>query len=326
MRILVSIVVPNLRRVLEIVLVVNTITAFAFMFTYIYTITNGGPGTDTYVSEFYIYQQAFTNQNMGYAAAIGVTLVLDRVRDRPVPDPHPDAQGRALSVAGRDRSGRRAARDGVGARAANSWPLVVAIGLFCVSAVLPLLFMAATAFRTQADWANAKIGLPTTLSFGAFERAWTGANIGLYFRNSRDRHLRDGRALRRQRDSRRLCVLEAPLAPVGRGVPVRARLDRDPAAAPDGAHLRGDGAARVARHVRLGDLPLHRAQPPVQRLPDDRVLPVGARRADRGRAGSTAPGSIGRSSSSCCRSPSRRSRRSSSSTCSGPGTSSCSLC
>ncbi len=75
MRILVSVIAPNLRRVLEIVLVVNTIAAFAFMFTYIYTITNGGPGTDTYVSEFYIYQQAFTNQNMGYAAAIGVVLV-----------------------------------------------------------------------------------------------------------------------------------------------------------------------------------------------------------------------------------------------------------
>ena len=65
----------------------------------------------------------------------------------------------------------------------GSWPLVVAIGLFCVSAILPLLFMAATAFRTQADWANEKIGLPTTLSLGAFERAWTGANIGLYFLN-----------------------------------------------------------------------------------------------------------------------------------------------
>jgi ABC-type sugar transport system permease subunit len=61
--------------VMEIVLVVNTITAFAFMFTYIYTITNGGPGTDTYVSEFYIWTQAFTNQNMGYAAAVGVLLV-----------------------------------------------------------------------------------------------------------------------------------------------------------------------------------------------------------------------------------------------------------
>ena len=92
MRILVSIVVPNLRRVLEIVLVVNTITAFAFMFTYIYTITNGGPGTDTYVSEFYIYHQAFTNQNMGYAAAIGVTLVLIVFAIGLVPDPHSDAQ------------------------------------------------------------------------------------------------------------------------------------------------------------------------------------------------------------------------------------------
>ena len=61
---------------------------------------------------------------------------------------------------------------------------MIAIGLFCFSAILPLLFMAATAFRTQADWANSKIGLPTTLSLGAFERAWTGANIGVYFRNS----------------------------------------------------------------------------------------------------------------------------------------------
>jgi ABC-type sugar transport system permease subunit len=69
------IVVPNLRRVLEIVLVINTITAFAFMFTYIYTITNGGPGYDTYVSEFYIYEQAFANQNLGYASAIGMTLI-----------------------------------------------------------------------------------------------------------------------------------------------------------------------------------------------------------------------------------------------------------
>jgi ABC-type sugar transport system permease subunit len=76
LRVLRHVIVPDLRRVMEIVLVVNTITAFAFMFTYIFTITNGGPGYDTYVSEFYIYNQAFTNQNMGYAAAIGVMLVL----------------------------------------------------------------------------------------------------------------------------------------------------------------------------------------------------------------------------------------------------------
>lgn len=75
LRVLRHVITPSLRRVMEIVLVVNTITAFAFMFTYIYTITNGGPGYDTYVSEFYIYNQAFTNQNMGYAAAAGVLLV-----------------------------------------------------------------------------------------------------------------------------------------------------------------------------------------------------------------------------------------------------------
>lgn len=75
LRVLRHVIAPSLRRVMEIVLVVNTITAFAFMFTYIYTITNGGPGYDTYVSEFYIYNQAFTNQNMGYAAATGVFLV-----------------------------------------------------------------------------------------------------------------------------------------------------------------------------------------------------------------------------------------------------------
>ena len=53
---------------------INTVTAFAYMFAYIYTITNGGPGFDTYVSEFYIYIQAFTEQNLGYASALGLVL------------------------------------------------------------------------------------------------------------------------------------------------------------------------------------------------------------------------------------------------------------
>jgi raffinose/stachyose/melibiose transport system permease protein len=81
----------------------------------------------------------------------------------------PDLYGRA-SVARRSRL--------------SSWPLVVGIGIFCVSAVLPLLFMVTNAFRTESDWANSKIGLPTVFSFGAFVRAWNDANIGTYFRNS----------------------------------------------------------------------------------------------------------------------------------------------
>jgi ABC-type glycerol-3-phosphate transport system permease component len=69
-------------------------------------------------------------------------------------------------------------------RIRRSWALSAGLGLFAISAVLPLVFMAFNAFRTEADWDRDKIGLPTTFSFGAFERAWTGANIGLYFRNS----------------------------------------------------------------------------------------------------------------------------------------------
>ena len=165
LRILFSVIVPNLRRVLEIVLVVNTITAFAFMFTYIYTITNGGPGTDTYVTEFYIYQQAFTESEHGLRGRDRRDARRHRPRRRAVPDPHPHERG-AADVRRRHRSRRRRCTRPDRRRRSRrySWPLVVGIGLFCASAVLPLLFMAATAFRTQADWANSKIGLPTTLS------------------------------------------------------------------------------------------------------------------------------------------------------------------
>jgi raffinose/stachyose/melibiose transport system permease protein len=69
-------------------------------------------------------------------------------------------------------------------RMKHPWPFVGGLALLCASGVLPLLFMAFTAFRTQRDWDNSRIGLPTTFSFGAFQRAWTDANIGIYFRNS----------------------------------------------------------------------------------------------------------------------------------------------
>jgi ABC-type glycerol-3-phosphate transport system permease component len=69
-------------------------------------------------------------------------------------------------------------------RDSGRWALVTGLSLFALSGILPLLFMADTAFRTQADWDDNKIGLPTTFSLGAFDRAWTGASIGIYFRNS----------------------------------------------------------------------------------------------------------------------------------------------
>jgi len=64
------------------------------------------------------------------------------------------------------------------------WAIVAGLSCFAISAILPLLFMADTAFRTEADWDANKLGLPTTFSFGAFRRAWSGATINTYFRNS----------------------------------------------------------------------------------------------------------------------------------------------
>jgi ABC-type glycerol-3-phosphate transport system permease component len=64
------------------------------------------------------------------------------------------------------------------------WAVVGGLTCFGLSALLPLLFMADTAFRSQAAWDADKLGLPTTASFGAFERAWSDAEIGTYFRNS----------------------------------------------------------------------------------------------------------------------------------------------
>jgi len=66
--------VPGLRRVMEIVLVTSTIVAFAYMFTYVFTITNGGPGFETYVAELLIYNNAFAFQRLGYASAMGLLL------------------------------------------------------------------------------------------------------------------------------------------------------------------------------------------------------------------------------------------------------------
>lgn len=64
------------------------------------------------------------------------------------------------------------------------WALVLGMTLLGLSSVFPLLFMLQATFRTETDWANAKIGLPTVLPLDAFARAWVQASIGTYFVNS----------------------------------------------------------------------------------------------------------------------------------------------
>jgi ABC-type sugar transport system permease subunit len=75
-RILWRVYAPNLRRVMELVLVINTVTAFTTMLTYVYVITRGGPGFSTYSAEYFVYDNAFTFQRLGYASAAGMVLTL----------------------------------------------------------------------------------------------------------------------------------------------------------------------------------------------------------------------------------------------------------
>ncbi|MDQ7820180.1 MAG: sugar ABC transporter permease [Armatimonadota bacterium] len=70
------ITLPLLRRVLMFVVVTQTIFSFQ-VFVPVYTMTRGGPLDATKVIVYYIYQNGFLFQDMGYAAAIStVTLIV----------------------------------------------------------------------------------------------------------------------------------------------------------------------------------------------------------------------------------------------------------
>jgi ABC-type sugar transport system permease subunit len=69
-----SVVAPMLGRTTQLLVVLNLITAFAAMFPYVYVTTAGGPGRDTFVVEFLIYDEGFTFGHVGYGSAISVTL------------------------------------------------------------------------------------------------------------------------------------------------------------------------------------------------------------------------------------------------------------
>lgn len=70
------ITVPALRGVISFWSVIVLISLFTTMFGFVFTLTGGGPGVSSTVMEYDVYVQAFTNQNYGYAAAVGVVLLM----------------------------------------------------------------------------------------------------------------------------------------------------------------------------------------------------------------------------------------------------------
>jgi ABC-type sugar transport system permease subunit len=70
-----SITLPLLKPVTQIVLVLATIASIQ-VFDMIYVMTQGGPGTSTYTVMWYIYQNVFGGGSVGYAATMGVVMLL----------------------------------------------------------------------------------------------------------------------------------------------------------------------------------------------------------------------------------------------------------
>jgi raffinose/stachyose/melibiose transport system permease protein len=68
------VIVPSQRRVIELVFVLNLITAFAYMLPFVFVMTGGGPGYDSYVGELLIYDSGFNFGDLGYASAISLAL------------------------------------------------------------------------------------------------------------------------------------------------------------------------------------------------------------------------------------------------------------
>lgn len=68
------ITIPQLATVIEFYVFLSLITMLSWVFNYIYVVTFGGPAQKTYVSEFYIYVQAFKQNNIGVSAVVALFL------------------------------------------------------------------------------------------------------------------------------------------------------------------------------------------------------------------------------------------------------------
>lgn len=68
------ITLPSIKNVVEFTIVLNIIHAFSQMFSYVLVMTNGGPGYESTVLEYFIYLKGFKAGDMGYASALSVIL------------------------------------------------------------------------------------------------------------------------------------------------------------------------------------------------------------------------------------------------------------
>jgi ABC-type sugar transport system permease subunit len=68
------IVIPQLATVIEFYVFIMIVTMLSWVFNYVYVMTLGGPARSTYVTELYIYLEAFKMNRMGVAAAVSIVI------------------------------------------------------------------------------------------------------------------------------------------------------------------------------------------------------------------------------------------------------------
>ncbi len=68
------ITLPNIRRVLGFVFIINVLYTFTSLFGFIFVMTAGGPGFDTTTIDYLVYLRAFSSSNLGSGAALAVVL------------------------------------------------------------------------------------------------------------------------------------------------------------------------------------------------------------------------------------------------------------
>lgn len=69
------VIIPQTATVLEFYIVINLILMLSWVFSYVLVMTKGGPGTSTWVMEYFIYQKAFRYTQMHIASAGAVILL-----------------------------------------------------------------------------------------------------------------------------------------------------------------------------------------------------------------------------------------------------------
>ena len=65
------ITLPNIRRVLGFVFIINVLYTFTALFGFIFVMTAGGPGFETTTIDYLVYLRAFSSSNLGSGAALG---------------------------------------------------------------------------------------------------------------------------------------------------------------------------------------------------------------------------------------------------------------